>query len=157
MFLWWTGKELSQRFYCFCGEASDMCRAMNAVIIYRRWQAERTFCLVTVNLSFQTRCVAHHDRRVIHSCSPWAGLPPVLLQHGPPFLAIEKWILRQNSLRRQMKTPACAAFGDTGKNDGTGEGVILESQEGWIVYMCLSTESQGREISWSCILFHSQF
>ncbi len=95
---------------------------MDAVIICWRWQAGRTFCLVTVNSSFQTECRPSWQKGV-HSCSPWAGLPPVLLQHDPPFLAIEKWILRQNILRRQRKTALCAAFGDTGKK--WWEGVML--------------------------------
>ncbi len=73
----------------------------------------------------------------VHSCSPWAGLPPVLLQHSPPFLAIEKLILRQNILRRQRKTALCAAFGDTGKK--WWEGVILNC-----VHVSVYRESRER-------------
>lgn len=159
MFLWWTGKDLSQLFYCFCGEASDMCRAMNAVIICWRWQAERTFCLVTVNSSFQTKCVAHlwSWQKGGPQLQPMGEFPSCSLAAWPTLSSNREINPETNQFEKTKENPCmCCIWRHRKKMIG---GVILESLEGWIVYVCLSTErlNQGRKRSWSCILFHSQF
>lgn len=159
MFLWWTGKELSQLFYCFCGEASDMCRAMNVVIICWRWQAERTFCLITVNSSFQTKCVAH--------LWSWQKGGPQLQPMGEfPSCSLAAWpILSSN---REIN-PETNQFAKTKENPCMGcvwrhrkkwwEGSYCNPKKAELcTCVCLQRDwSQGRKRSWSCILFHSQF
>lgn len=150
---------VSQLFYCFCGKASDMCCAMNKVIICWSWRDERMCCLVTVSSGFQTKCLwcrpsmimtegwttaaAHGRVSLLFACS---------MSH--PF---------QHSRNGSWDKPVCE---DKGKPLHV---LRLETQGKWwegsywnpkkaelCTCVCLSIE-RLRKRSWSCILFHSQF